>query len=84
MSRASGDAQGGPAAAPEREWRLRVDPIACDGIGMCAHRAPDLVTLDSWGYPILAPTGLRGRELRQAKSAAAACPRRALFVQRDE
>ena len=34
--------------------RLRLNPIRCDGFGHCAALLPDLITLDEWGYPILA------------------------------
>ena len=64
-----------PAAA-----RLVVDPVACDGIGMCAHLAPDLVSADSWGYPIIAGDPLTQREERQARKAVASCPRNALLL----
>jgi ferredoxin len=60
--------------------RLRVDPVACDGIGMCAHLAPEVVRLDSWGYPILADRDLERRDERRARLAVAGCPRRALFL----
>jgi ferredoxin len=60
--------------------KLRVDPVACDGIGICSHLAPDLVTVDAWGYPILASAALDRRRRRQAEAAVTACPRRALFV----
>lgn len=53
---------------------LRVNPIACDGHGMCAELLPELVTLDEWGYPIVdrrpLPPGLE----RVARKAVAACP----------
>jgi ferredoxin len=62
--------------------RLVVDPIACDGIGMCAHVAPDVVELDPWGFPVLRDglsVTLDGRvESRQGRRAVRACPRRAL------
>ena len=62
--------------------RLRLDPSVCDGVGICAHLAPDLVTVDSWGYPIVDEGPLeRSGELRQARAAVAACPRSALFMQ---
>lgn len=64
-----------PAAA-----RLVVDPVACDGIGMCAHLARDLVSVDSWGYPIIAREALTLREVRQARKAVAGCPRNALLL----
>ena len=64
--------------------RLRVDPIACDGVGICTHLAPDLVGVDSWGFPIVAGTPLDRSTRSQARSAVAGCPRRALFVQETE
>ena len=33
--------------------RLRVDPIACTGHGICAELLPEMIYLDDWGYPIL-------------------------------
>jgi len=60
---------------------LRVDPSRCDGVGICAHLAPDLVAVDSWGYPIVRAEPLAaGLERRRAEAAVAACPRRALRV----
>lgn len=62
--------------------RLRVDPGVCDGVGICAHLAPDLIALDSWGYPIVSTDPLaRGGDRRQAEAAVAACPRRALYLE---
>ena len=61
--------------------RLGVDPIACQGIGLCALQAPDVVELDRWGYPVLAERELRGRALAQAGRAVRACPRRALWLE---
>ncbi len=60
--------------------RLRVDPVACDGVGICSHFAPDLIAVDSWGYPIVTAERLDASTRRQARSAVAACPRRALFI----
>lgn len=60
---------------------VRVDPIQCVGIGMCAHLAPGVVALDTWGFPVLPRTPLSGRELAAARTAASACPRRALFLE---
>jgi ferredoxin len=58
--------------------RLRVDPVACAGIGMCAHLAEDLVHLDSWGYPVVPQRDLDADEARRATRAVTGCPRRAL------
>lgn len=60
--------------------RLRLDPVACDGVGICAHLAPDLVRLDPWGFPILPEGELGRREARAARRAASSCPHRALFL----
>jgi ferredoxin len=60
--------------------RLRVNPVACDGIGICAYLAPDLVRLDSWGFPMLSGDALTPREQRQARRAMSGCPHRALFL----
>ncbi len=59
---------------------LRIDPVACEGVGICAHLAPDVVSLDQWGYPVIAPLADE-RQVRQAGAAAQGCPRRALFVE---
>ncbi len=63
--------------------RLRVDPIACTGHGLCADLAPELVQLDEWGYPILAddvPPALAVH----ARRAVRACPTLALKLGRAE
>ena len=59
---------------------LHVNPVACDGVGICSHLAPDLITVDSWGYPIVNPRPLRRSDRRSAEGAANACPRRALYI----
>jgi ferredoxin len=66
----------GPAAPQQ----LVVDPVACDGVGMCTQLAPDVVTLDSWGYPMTPARSLSPAESRQAERAVAGCPRRALLL----
>jgi len=59
--------------------RLRVDWSTCRAHEVCAQVLPELITLDEWGYPVVAthhelPDGLR----RRAGQAAAACPNLAL------
>lgn len=70
----------GGRVAGVRTEQLRVDPVSCDGVGICAHLAVDLITVDSWGFPVVSAEPLDGRTRRQAKAAVAACPRRALFL----
>jgi ferredoxin len=63
--------------------RLSVNPIACDGHGLCAELLPELVTLDDWGFPVVAdrevPPGLEPH----ARRAVAACPTLALALVRN-
>jgi ferredoxin len=63
------------------EVRLRINPIACDGVGMCSHVAPDLITVDRWGYPVLLPEPVQPSDMGQAKAAVAVCPLKALFLE---
>jgi ferredoxin len=58
--------------------RLVVDPIACDGYGICHQLFPERIDLDDWGFPIVAATPISGSDLRHARRAVAACPRLAL------
>ncbi|WP_456847379.1 ferredoxin [Cellulomonas sp. P5_C6] len=61
------------------ESRLRVDPVACEGIGLCAQISA-AVSLDRWGYPVLGPV-VDGADARTASRAVRACPRRALWLE---
>ncbi len=71
-----------PAQDLASSLRLRVDPIHCTGHGLCAELLPDLITLDQWGYPLLAeglvPAYLAGR----ARRAVTDCPALALQLVR--
>ena len=61
--------------------RLRVDPVACAGHGACAELLPELITLDEWGYPIVADQPVpRGRH--EARHAVRNCPALALALTR--
>ena len=35
--------------------RLRVNPVTCEAHGVCAELFPERITVDPWGYPIIAP-----------------------------
>ncbi len=58
--------------------RLQVNPVACTGHGLCAELLPEFVTLDEWGYPMLADGPLPPSLERSARRAVAACPALAL------
>lgn len=62
--------------------RLRVHPITCTGHGLCAELVPELVTLDEWGYPLLARDGVVPPELEDhARRAVNVCPTLALELE---
>jgi ferredoxin len=66
------------------ERAVRVNPIACEGHGLCAELLPERIALDEWGYPIVDPTPLTPALEKHAKRAVAACPRLALMLEQRE
>jgi ferredoxin len=62
--------------------RLRVNPIACDGHGLCAELFPEWVTLDDWGYPIVDGAAIPRPLEHHARRAIDACPVLALRLER--
>lgn len=63
-----------PADAPT----LAVDWSRCDGHGLCAALAPELITLGPHGYPVLGTTPIAPWLLRGARRAVSQCPALAL------
>ena len=63
--------------------RLRVNPIACDGHGLCAELLPELIRLDDWGYPIIEQADVPVDLLDLAYRAVNACPTLALLLEAD-
>lgn len=62
--------------------RLHIDRTRCAGHGICVLLAGAVLELDVWGFPELLADELDNPdELRQARRAAAACPRQALTLQ---
>lgn len=65
--------------------RIVVDPIRCDGRGLCAELFPERITLDDWGYPMVDPTPIPRTHLRDARRTVQLCPVLALrLVQTEE
>jgi ferredoxin len=62
--------------------RLRVNPIACDGHGLCAELLPEMIRLDEWGFPIVDAQSVPPEFEANARRAVAACPKLALLLQR--
>jgi ferredoxin len=66
---------GGPVTGAPR---LRVNPIACDGRGLCAEVLPELIRVDDWGFPIVAEGRVHARLRTAAAEAVRICPKLAL------
>jgi ferredoxin len=61
---------------------LRVNPISCDAHGVCADLLPEMITLDPWGYPIVASAVIPPELLALARKTVAACPTLALLLEK--
>jgi ferredoxin len=64
-----------------RPTQLRVDPIACEGRGLCAEILPELITLDDWGFPVI-QGDVPGPLVEDAREAVGLCPKLALKLER--
>jgi ferredoxin len=62
--------------------KLLVNPIECDGHGLCAELLPEMITLDEWGYPIIDTRPIPPALDRDARAAISACPKLALRLLR--
>ncbi len=65
------------ASSTDTSARLRVDWPACQGRGLCAQVAPELISLDEWGFPIV-PTAIPRQLQSTARAAVNICPHAAL------
>ena len=63
--------------------RIAVNPIECDGHGICAELFPERVRLDDWGYPIIDPAPVPRELMHHARRAVTACPKLALMLRDD-
>ena len=63
--------------------RIRIDPTACTGHGVCADLLPERIGLDEWGFPIIQPDVPPGLAAH-ARRAVRACPVLALRLQRTQ
>ena len=61
---------------------LRLDPIACEGHGLCSELFPERITLDDWGYPIIDPQSIPKELEKHAQRAVSECPKVALILTR--
>jgi ferredoxin len=64
------------------ELVVRVNPILCDGHGLCAELFPERIELDEWGYPIVSAEPIPKPLEKHARRAVAQCPTLALLAER--
>jgi len=62
--------------------QLVIDRIKCDGHGLCAELLPELIRLDDWGYPIVAPGAVPQHLAAHAQRAVETCPVLAIALRR--
>ena len=62
---------------------LHVNPILCDGHGLCAELLPERIELDEWGYPMVDGAAVPRSLEPHARRAVAACPVLALRLERE-
>jgi ferredoxin len=67
-----------------KQLDLVVDRIKCDGRGLCAEILPELIRLDSWGYPIITPGPIPQHLMALAERAVDDCPVMALALRRSQ
>ncbi len=60
---------------------IRVDPIACDGRGLCAELLPELISLDDWGYPFIRDVDVPAELAHEALEVVRVCPKLALRLE---
>ena len=53
---------------------LRVNPIACEGHGLCAELFPERISVDEWGYPIIDSRPIPRALKEHARRAVDSCP----------
>lgn len=64
------------------DLHLVIDRIKCDAHGLCAELIPELIRLDDWGYPIVAPGPVPAHLAAHAQRAVETCPVLAIALRR--
>ena len=81
MIRACHDRVYGGSLSVAMSLRIRIDPTACTGHGVCADLLPERIQLDEWGFPVIQPEVAPGLAATPRR-AIRACPVLALRLQR--
>ena len=70
----------GESGMSRRRLELVVDPVACDGRGVCAEMLPERIELDRWGYPVIDVADISPGLVKHAVRAVRSCPKQALLL----
>ena len=68
----------------KQNFDIAIDRIKCDGHALCAEILPELVRLDDWGYPIIAPGPIPPQLMPLAQRAMESCPVLAIAIRRSD
>jgi ferredoxin len=60
--------------------QIVVNPITCEGRGLCAELLPEMIGLDDWGYPMIDPSPVPRHLEPHLRRAISACPTLALMA----
>ena len=63
--------------------RIQINPVTCDGHGLCAEMLPEVIGLDDWGYPIVVTREIPAHLEGIARRARDLCPTLALLLEKD-
>lgn len=63
-----------------RAVTMVVDPVSCDGHGVCAELFPERIHLDPWGFPLISGEEIPRHLRDHAHRAVESCPRLALLL----
>lgn len=72
--------RGGRSRKSVGTFKLALNPLLCNGHGICTLVAKDLIALDRWGYPAVLVDELAQGEVGTARRAVRSCPARALSL----
>ena len=64
--------------------QLVVDWTRCDGHGLCAELLPEVISLDDWGYPIVAHGAADAVPAKAVRRAIHTCPNVAIRIKADK
>jgi ferredoxin len=76
----NGDEKAGEPGVSRWSLELVLDPVACDGRGVCAETFPERIELDRWGYPVIDGEAIAPALFEHAERAVRSCPKQALHL----